>query len=236
MRGMKRGLTILGFIIVLALGGCWWVYPSASLRYEITVEVEADGQVYSGSSVHEVTLRRQPQLLSAPPVSGDFKGEAVAVNIADRGTLFVLLTGSRCCQHEPFSEEHGYGPDARGFVREVFDVRASSAQAIRSLPFRQIDADVPFNQLPMMVRFDDISDPLTVALVNPNDLAASFGEGVELRRVHVQTTRARVTSGIDERLPWLASRKRGYLDGARLQSSRELTNTLHYGHFRTGFW
>ena len=233
---MKRVLMVLGFMVVLALGSCWWAYPSASLRYEITVEVEADGQIYTGSSVHEVTLRRQPQLLSAPPVSGDFKGEAVTVDIANRGTLFVLLTGSRCCQHEPFSEEHGYGPDARGFVREVFNVRASSAQAVRSLPFRQIDADVPFNQLPRMVRFEDIGDPLSVTLVNPYDLAASFGEGVELRRVHVRTTGARVTTGIDDRLPWLASRRSGYLDGARIRSSRELANTLHYGHFRTGFW
>ncbi len=232
---MKRGLTILGFIVVLAVGFYWLAYPWASLRYEITVEVEADGEVYSGTGVHEVTLGLQPQILTEAAARSSFKGEAVAVDIGDRGTLFILLTGPSGASNDPSLRERYSVSSPAQFMNGVFEVRASSAEAVRALPGRVIDDDVPFNRAPLMVRFGDITDPLSVTRVNPYDLAASFGEGVELRSVHVRTTRARVTSGIEDRLPWLASRKRGYLDGARIRSSRELTNTLHYGHFRVGF-
>ena len=239
---MKRGLTLFGFVVLLALGSCWWAYPSASLRYEITVEVEAEGQLYTGSSVHEETLRRQPQMLAAPPESREFKVEAVAVDIADRGTLFLLLTGTRGQSNEPFSPEHGYHVDPEQFVNVVFEIRASSAQAVRSLPYRVIDDEVPFNQLPMMVRFDDISDPTTVALVNPYDLAARFGEGVQLRRVHVQTTRARVTDGIEERLPWFNTpHPPGTLSSGSIYGDRPRVHDFPPGHsvqfsnFRQGF-
>lgn len=199
---MKRFWIIAALLVVFAVGFYWLAYPWASLRYEITVEVEADGEVYSGTGVHEVTLGLQPQILTEFAARSSFKGEAVAVDIGDRGTLFMLLTGTRGRPNEPFSPEHGYHVDPQQLVNAVFEVRASSAVAVRALPYRAIDDDIPFNRLPMMVRFDDITDPTTVALVNPYDLGASFGEGVALRRVHVLTTRARVTEGIEERLPW----------------------------------
>lgn len=199
---MKRFWIIAALLVVFAVGFYWLAYPWASLRYEITVEVEADGEVYSGTGVHEVTLGLQPQILTESAARSSFKGEAVAVDIGDRGTLFLLLTGTRGRPNEAFSPDFGYHVDPEQLVNAVFEVRASSAEAVRALPYRAIDDDIPFNRLPMMVRFDDITDPTTVALVNPYDLAASFGEGVALRRVHVQTTRARVTEGIEERLPW----------------------------------
>ncbi|MEM1287385.1 MAG: hypothetical protein AAGH60_03440 [Pseudomonadota bacterium] len=232
---MKK-LFVLLVIAGAVYGFFWLIYPSASLRYEITVEVEVDGEVYAGSNVHEVTLGRQPTLADASPAYSRFKGEAVAIDIADRGTLFMLLTGLRgpSSRNEPFSSEHGYSADPEQLLNVVFDVRPSSAEAVRSLPSRIIDGDVPFNRLPMMVRFEDITDPTTVALVNPFDLAASFGEGVELRRVHVQTTRARVTVGIDDRLPWLGS-IRASLDGSTLYHGRTLANSVGVLNFRRDF-
>ena len=56
---------------------------------------------------------------------------------------------------------------------------------------------------PMMVRFADESDPTSVALVDPDDLAASFGEGVSLRRITVELTDDPVTASIEDRLGWL---------------------------------
>jgi len=37
--------------------------------------------------------------------------------------------------------------------------------------------------LPELARFRDINEPLSLTLVSPNDLAAGFGPGVELKRV-----------------------------------------------------
>ncbi len=62
-------IVILIVITVAAIRGyIAWNHPSASLRYETTGEVEADGQLYSVSSVHEVTIAFQSTIANAPPV------------------------------------------------------------------------------------------------------------------------------------------------------------------------
>ena len=84
--------------------------------------------------------------------------------------------------------------------------------------------------LPLLVRFRDINDPKTVERVDPNDLAASFGPGVYLKRATVEITRDPVTTGIVKRLSWLAPlRSRGAsLDGdtSVARSSNALANVL----------
>lgn len=55
----------------------------------------------------------------------------------------------------------------------------------------------------MLVTFRDIDDPASVEKVDPANLAATFGEGVSLKRITVELTDGPVTRGIEERLPWL---------------------------------
>ena len=57
----------------------------------------------------------------------------------------------------------------------------------------------------MLVTFGDLSDPTSVEEIDPDDLAATFGEGVRLRRMTVQMTDDPVTSGIEQRLGWLGN-------------------------------
>ena len=56
-----------------------------------------------------------------------------------------------------------------------------------------------------MVTFADIAAPTSVARMDPNDLAASFGEGVRLKALTLEITREGVTeSVVDALLPWLS--------------------------------
>jgi hypothetical protein len=57
---------------------------------------------------------------------------------------------------------------------------------------------VPPGALPMMVTFGDVTDPKSVRLVDPADLAASFGAGYALRKITLEITRERVTKGVVE--------------------------------------
>lgn len=41
---------------------------------------------------------------------------------------------------------------------------------------------------PMLVNFGDLADPASVEEVDPDNLAANFGEGVALRRITVEMT------------------------------------------------
>jgi hypothetical protein len=57
---------------------------------------------------------------------------------------------------------------------------------------------------PMLVTFGDLDDPTSVEEVDPDDLAATFGGDVSLKRITVRITDGPVTGGIEERLAWLA--------------------------------
>jgi hypothetical protein len=64
--------------------------------------------------------------------------------------------------------------------------------------------DIPLGALPLLVRFRDLNDPTTVERVDPFDLAGSFGAGVKIKRATIEITNAPVTTGIEQKLPWLA--------------------------------
>ncbi len=56
----------------------------------------------------------------------------------------------------------------------------------------------------MLVIFDDITKPETVREVDPEDLAAMFGEGVRLKAVTLEITSEAVTDGrVEGVLGWL---------------------------------
>jgi hypothetical protein len=57
--------------------------------------------------------------------------------------------------------------------------------------------------VPALVRFGNLNDPTSVVLVNPLDLAASFGSGVTFKGATVEITDDPITHGIEDRLPWL---------------------------------
>lgn len=70
----------------------------------------------------------------------------------------------------------------------------------------------------MMVTFGDEADPTSVAEVDPDDLAATFGEGVKVKRITVELTDDPVTTGIEERLGWLPNYYNKQLSGDRYQN------------------
>ncbi|MBL9072976.1 hypothetical protein [Tabrizicola sp.] len=55
--------------------------------------------------------------------------------------------------------------------------------------------DIPRDRWPMLVTFDDVSKPESVVEVDPEDLAAVFGEGVRLQAVTLEITEEEVTEG-----------------------------------------
>lgn len=198
-------------------------------RYRLTVEVDTPEGLRTGSSVIEVRTAIESD--KAIPTPGAFRtqarGEAVAVDLGSRGVLFALLQSEasfdwaagvmfgltpQVARAEPFdvSDIHsvsGREKDraiSRQRIRDRFaamlerrglyelPVRFAGSRYIEGSPAR-----------PTLVRFGDIADPTTVAKVDPEDLAASFGTGVKLRRITVQLTDDPVTTGIEKRLAWI---------------------------------
>jgi len=89
----------------------------------------------------------------------------------------------------------------------------------------------------MMVTFGDLADPTSVAEVDPDYLAATFGEGVKLKRVTVELTDDPVTTGIEARLGWLPGYYDKMLDGRAINTinaENRLANDLSQGDFSKG--
>ena len=101
--------------------------------------------------------------------------------------------------------------------------------------------------LPLLVRFGDLNNPMTIEKLDPLDLGKSFGPATKMNRATLEIVSSRIwplnvlgiseepiTNHIEQRLPWLAGTKGGYLDGG--STSRNAPLGLHGGDFKTGLY
>lgn len=122
----------------------------------------------------------------------------MAVDLPDGRTLFALL---RSVISPDWSAHimHVLAPDTPGesYVETLDD--ALLVTEATEVPRTYMSAK-DISSYPMLVTFGDLDDPTSVERVDPDDLAASFGEGVALKRITVQITDDPVTTGIEGRL------------------------------------
>lgn len=196
--------SILWLAVLLALSGCGLIYGDTSTyRFRMTVEVVTPEGLKTGSSVYEVSAGNVKKILpDAQSRSVSVRGEAVAVDVAPGQTLFALL---RTNAH--FESMVGLSMETLDpHFTDRYDVVATAARLAErdeTGPPAVVDPE----NYPMLVTFTDIADPTSVAKVDPADLAASFGEGVKLRRITAELTDDPVTTGIEKRLGWLGKVK-----------------------------
>jgi len=141
------------------------------------------------------------------PYGGQFRGEAVAVDLSGGRTLFAILRGQDGDQGSAkLLPERFFGDiwrDATGQPKRFGSDRIADLYDIASRvgERRVIDCTLQPGWCPMLVRFADPDDPKSVAQVDPEDLEASFGAGVKLHRMTVEITDEPVTTGLSARLP-----------------------------------
>ncbi|MCK1511642.1 hypothetical protein IVB22_03450 [Bradyrhizobium sp. 190] len=230
--------------IVLALIGGTPVlysvaYPSLTLRYRLTLEAEVDGKPKTGSGVIEVIYSKQPEFASGRDRVSSHRGEAVVLDLGDRGILFALLKA---------------GSDSRSIPESIilrafnFDGGAFPGPTVEEgfKKLRQLSGkrELPLTSLPLLVRFRDLNDPMTVEKVDPFDISKSFGGGARLVRATLEivpegvwplnsfgVTDEPIVKGIDQKLPWLKSLQGKYLHGGG--SARGAPLELDSGDFAT---
>lgn len=190
---MRTFTTIL--IIIAVYIGFEAYFNHGSWNYKLTLVVDTpEGQVV-GSAVRKVSAQRDPIILQWIPASGyghaGVKGEAVVVDLGQRGVLFALLKGN---------EGMAKG-DALYMVFNEFPYEgALTSSGIRYYRSLEGKKQLTLDNLPMLVRFRDINDPKSVELVDPNDLEKTFDKGVKLVSATLEMTDEGVTKGNIERL------------------------------------
>jgi hypothetical protein len=176
-----------------------------------------------GSPLHSQIYRR-------------IKGEAVAVDLPGGKTLFALLRSDNDIEWASKVMQM-LAPEVAG---EEGDEKFDNVLLIKG----KIEVPRTFppvawiperSAYPMMVTFGDLTDPTSVAEVDPDDLAATFGEGVKLKRITVELSDDAVTTGIDKRLGWMRSLWPNQLNGDRFEDfdKPELAARLSPNSFST---
>jgi hypothetical protein len=238
----------------MALSSCGT--PTAHLYYKIIVEVDTPSGLKTGSAVREVKVMFNDGWINnmfqfgGRQTNASVRGEAVAVDIAPGKTLFALMNGASgdadysahvpeiarpdLFDHREFTSDGQHADESKiyPYMRESKVIaelwpspplskwRGQGTVAYPTMPVH-----------PMLVRFRDVRDPMTVEAVDPDHLDASFGAGVKLRRITVQITDDPVTSGIEKRLGWLPNLHGSYLDGGTTGDAQN--NGMHGGYFST---
>jgi hypothetical protein len=232
----------LGIIVVLIAGALVLYeisYPSLTMRYRLTLEAEVDGQPKTGSGVIEVTYSKQLNIRS--DLSVGYRGEAVVLDLGDRGALFALFKEGSDDRTIPQSIIlRAFNFPGGAFPGPTVE---SGLNQIKQLSGKR---ELPLTSLPMLVRFLDPKDPKTVEIVDPLDISKSFGFGTKLVRATLEivssgiwplnllgVTGEPVSAGIEKRLSWLA-KITSNIDGTSFTNSNRLSNVLHLGNFKRG--
>lgn len=199
-----RVLVGLGAVAVLLFLTFQALFGSRTISWNqrLTLVVETPQGEVRGSAVtrvENVTSKGALVLAEARGTRSYWTGEAVAVEVTPGKWLFALLEGEG-------------GTDAGHWVYAAYDLGAavgsdgypSYDMAMGKLRAQPMDLPVtlPADGMPMLVTFDDITKPETVRAVDPEDLAAVFGEGVGLKAVTLEITEEAVTEGRAETLPF----------------------------------
>jgi hypothetical protein len=224
-------------LAVLTLSGCAAAEDAPEdrapdYRYRLTVEVETPEGLKAGSSVIEVqqSIGRTTMDGFGEQVFLRIRGEAVSVDLSNGRTLYALLRSGGDVEWAARVIPR-LSPDA-GDKNSLDDFLLLEGK--KELP-RKWSAQRPFNNVsayPMMVTFGDEADPTSVAQADPDNLAATFGEGVKLKRITAELTDDPVTTGIERRLVWLSDYPEPRLDPEyRGSTDPNLSQSLWHGDF-----
>lgn len=200
-------------------------YPD--YRYRLTVEVETPEGVKAGSSVIEVqtVVAGKYSIPNAGWVSSRVRGEAVTVDLGKRGMMFALLRSEYSedwAKHalqsvtRPVTYKESKAAGLSSKYSPTFDLVMQRTLALtgkHQLPrfvdevttradVRNKGGELP-SAYPILVTFKNLNDPTSLTAVNSDNLAATFGTGVKLKRITVERTDDKVTMQIEQHLSWL---------------------------------
>lgn len=201
---MKKRYIFL-IIIALCYGGYKLAYPTYSWNQKLSVSIGTPEGDKTGSAVVSATVIKSPRIMQY--VGGvDFKwrGEATVVDLGEGRYVFALISHPVYLALGSFEHliiPNNNVPKSSGLYRPQTSLypRFNSIQDVVPVKSR--------NYYPTLVTFEDINDPASVKFVDPNDLAATFGEGYSLKEITLEITDESVT---EQRIELILNWLKGY--------------------------
>jgi hypothetical protein len=203
MKGCLVALGIFAGLVIFVVGFFRLNFYDVHVRYRLTVEVQDGDQIKTGSSVIDVSYNIEPDWspshFNAFPVP---VGYAPTVDLGEKGMLFLTFSNAtrtpeqraeRNKQTFCLFDDIGCLPFAAYQKSSAAGDFSRKKAELRELLLQSGPRDVSFIALPELIRFVDIDGQHRYVKLPPDDLAVSFGPGVELKRVVLQLTNDPVT-------------------------------------------
>jgi hypothetical protein len=197
--GLKRmKKLVFALVVMLAVWGLYKLkYPLYTYHYRMTVEVDAGGEIRSGSSVIEVNARRQPQLLlEIGPFETWARGQAVFITLPSGKNLVALLASGPKGQNADYPTQ---------IVHRLFN------GGVEQLPSLHGRRELTPDQMPTLVTVIDPSDGASAQEVKPEALDSFLGARLRFTSIEMTTDPITATD-IEAHLPFLIEKRKERLE------------------------
>lgn len=182
---MKKLGIVFAFLLLLLLAFCTGVIGLQNTWNEkITLIIDTPTGVVSAYSIQRVSQGSKSGVASGG--SAARKGEAVVIELPSAEKtryLFALLQGGYLA--------NGIYKTDRNWYTGIADLDDLSPKVLKG------------KNRPRLVMFEDVSDPNSLKLIDPDDLAASLGAEYSLKAITIEITDEDMTKGkLEEVLKW----------------------------------
>jgi hypothetical protein len=191
-------LLLIGSIALLSQVGL----KHTTYRYRLTVQIEADGQVKTGSSVIEVRKTDRKDVIIGysrnPHLSAE--GEAVHIDLGRGRNVFALAMTEESAEYRRGRDAFRYG--LQSLAAEVF-FRSGIDTDQLEWHKKAKRATIGGKTRLEFLSFRDVRDIRTAFIVEPNDFGRELGSDVKYLGAWIDITNEPVTQTIEKVLPWL---------------------------------
>ncbi len=215
------GVAVVIAVPLLVLNAC---VESYSWKEKVTLVVETPSGLKAGSSVLRAYSSNERFLPGHPGgrAHSGLSGESPFVEVVPGKYLFAKKSRSPLAQNV-----------LKKLLPSDYSQRTSALERLRT------EKVLSSKRAPVLVTFDDISDPKTARQVTRENIESIFGSGVRVREIRLTLNPDEpVTDGrILKVLPWLPQYKEKQFDGQRFMSSSSkhpFANSLSAGSFKVG--
>ena len=165
---------LFGFLLI-------WLLPHMKQvgwsHYRLNVTVVANGTTITTSQVYAYKCNNESSRF--PQAGCQIRGEAMAVNLGKSGRMFFIM--------------NQWNADHTALAGKDYMIARLNLVA-------KSDGRPAWNNLPALVRFEDIEKPQTVQFIDPQHLEAAYGDGVFLKQFEVTETGDAETIGVIQTL------------------------------------
>jgi hypothetical protein len=228
---LMRTLGTVALCLAILIGGVvvWWhiKYPTYSYRYRLTLAIEVDGKVHTGSSVIEIIWSTGPTLGDVGPYHPSVRGQAALIDLGERGAIITALVA-------PSHDERGSivwpeGVSALWLVPFAFG-KGRNNDELPQLHQLSGHKDLAAENMPRLIWFANLTDPKTARRLKPSDIPSLFGSSARISAAYVEITRDPIVIDIDKKLPWYEILKRPLAQGLiQIEYGFALAKTMFIG-------